>query len=45
MWRPHPSNCGGAVVTQAGFTGLKHTEEDVDNTIAAASEVMKAIAN
>lgn len=29
---------------QAGFTGLKHTEEVVDNTIAAARAVMKDIA-
>lgn len=29
---------------EAGFTGLKHTEEVVDNTIAAARAVMKDIA-
>jgi glutamate-1-semialdehyde 2,1-aminomutase len=28
---------------EAGFTGLAHTEEDIDNTIAAARAVMKEI--
>ena len=28
---------------EAGFTGLKHTEEDIDFTIAAAKRVMARI--
>ena len=28
---------------EAGFVGLKHTEKDVDDTIAAAREVFKSI--
>ena len=34
----------GRCIPQAGFTSLKHTEEVVDNTIAAARAVMKDIA-
>lgn len=26
---------------EAGFTGLKHTEQDIDDTIAAARAVLK----
>ena len=28
---------------EAGFTGLKHTEEDIDATIAAAREVLRSL--
>lgn len=28
---------------EAGFTGLQHTEEDIDRTLAAAREVMKTL--
>jgi glutamate-1-semialdehyde 2,1-aminomutase len=28
---------------EAGFTGLKHTEEDIDATIAAARDVLRSL--
>ena len=28
---------------EAGFTGLKHTEEDIDATIAAAKDVLRSL--